>query len=231
MDVEGDLGGGGDMRHLRAKDIMTTPVITVRAADSLPDVIRVMRRHGFSGAPVVDEFGLMVGIVSEGDLLEKEAGPGGLPELAYVARRYRSDPTEAYARGTTVEEIMSRQVVTATQETTVREVAMLMVRNGVNRVPIVRGEDLVGIVSRADILTLFAASPASLLAEARHVISEDLRMDPNALEILVVNGVIQVRGEVSSRGEARLIATFLGMIDGVSAVDVSALSTAEVAAG
>ncbi len=214
------------MKHLAAKDIMTSPVIAVRASDPLPDVIRTMRRHGISGVPVLDHFGLMIGIVSEGDLLKKEAGPGGLSELSYIGRPFGDNPVDTYAVGACAEEIMSPRVVSATEDTPVRQVATLMVRHEINRVPIVKGEDLVGIVTRADILTLFAASPGELLAAARAVLSEVLRMDPNHFDIIVIDGVIQIRGEVPKPGDATLIATFLGQIDGVSAVDAGRLTLA-----
>ena len=66
------------MKHVKAREIMSTPVIAVRTTDALPDVVRTLRRHAISGVPVLDMFGLMVGIVSEGDILERAAGPAAV---------------------------------------------------------------------------------------------------------------------------------------------------------
>ncbi|MDR7591166.1 MAG: CBS domain-containing protein, partial [Armatimonadota bacterium] len=73
------------MRRLRAKDVMTAPAVTVRPDTPVVEAARIMARRRISGLPVVDEEGRLVGIVTEADLLLKEAGPGGLPLLAFHA--------------------------------------------------------------------------------------------------------------------------------------------------
>jgi CBS domain-containing protein len=213
------------MRPLKAKDIMSTPVIGVPWDASVPDIVGTMRRHGISGVPVLNEFGLLCGVVTEANILEKEAGPGGLSELSY--RRDRSDPAVERQSGARADELMVRNVVTATADEPVREIARTMVRCGINRVPIVEGENIVGIVTRADILALFDRSPAELLAETRSVLRDDLRIDPDRLEILVVDGVVQIRGVIADAEDIRLIQTFVGRIDGVSRVETSGLHTSE----
>ena len=116
------------MKRKTAKDVMTTPVIAVRTSDTVGRVARTLLRHRISGVPVLDDFGLMVGIVSEGDLLARRAD------------RF------------TAEDVMTPTVFTADEGTPVTEVARRMVRHQINRIPIVRGEELVGIVTRADVL-------------------------------------------------------------------------------
>ena len=140
------------MRALRARDIMSTPVIAVRWDASVPDIVSTMRRHAISGVPVLDEFGLLCGIVTEANILEKEAGAVGLTELSY--RRSGGGSAVARQIGSTAEEIMIRNVVTAKDDEPVRELARTMVRCGINRIPIMDREDLVGIVTRADILAV-----------------------------------------------------------------------------
>ncbi len=164
------------MRQVQAQEIMSTPVVAVRAGDPIPDVVRTLRRHGISGAPVLDEFGLMCGVISEGDIVAKEAGPGGLSSLDYARDPYGHGPDTAVGRqiGRRAAEVMTKPVVSAREDARVAEIASLMVRHQINRVPIVRGEELVGIVTRADILSLFDRPPAVLLAEVRTAIRTDL---------------------------------------------------------
>jgi CBS domain-containing protein len=211
-------------RQLKAQDIMSTPVVVVRENDAIPDVVRAMRRHGISGVPVLNTFGLLAGIITEADILSKEAGPGGLSALDYLARVTHRVP-DAWAKqaGRTAREVMTPNVTTATEDTSVHELARLMVRGGVNRVPIMRGEDMVGIVTRADVIAMFDRAPAEILADTRQTLSERLRLDPNAFEIVVVNGVVQIRGAVANESDFSLIETFVGEVDGVSGVDVSHL--------
>jgi CBS domain-containing protein len=214
------------MTRLRAKDIMSTPVIEVRWDATVPDIVGTMRRHAISGVPVVDEFGLLCGIVTEANILEKEAGDGGLSELAY-RREGRRNAAFARQHGSRADEIMVRDVITAGPDTPVREIARTMVRVGINRVPIMDGENVVGIVTRADILALFDRSPAELLAEVREVFRTALLMDPDRFEILVVNSVVQIRGRVAIAEDIRLIETFVAQIDGVSSVETSHLELDE----
>jgi CBS domain-containing protein len=205
---------------------MSTPVIAVRWDAPIPDVVATMRRHAISGVPVVDGFGLLCGIVTEANILEKEAGAGGLTELTY-RREGRVDPAVARQKGSTAEEIMVTNVVTATATTSVQEIARTMIRCGINRVPIMDGENMVGIVTRADVLALFDRSPAELLAEVRHVLRDDLRMDPDRFEIVVVNAIVQIRGSIDAAADIGLIETFAGRIDGVSRVETSHLEVRE----
>jgi CBS domain-containing protein len=193
------------MERMKAKDIMSTPVVVVRLTDPIPDVIRTLRRHAISGVPVVDGFGLMVGIISEDDIVQKEAGFGGLDG------------------GYNAEDVMTMDVVTASEETLANDIARLMVRYQINRVPIVRGEDLAGIVSRADILALLARSPAGLVAGVRAALRGGLLMDPDRLDVVVVNGDVKLRGTVADERDISLIRSLVEHVDGVSRVDVSGL--------
>jgi len=211
-------------RQLKARDIMSAPVVAVREGDPIPDVVRTMRRHGISGVPVLNGFGLLAGVITEADILSKEAGPGGLSALDYLARVTHKVP-DAWARqaGRTAREVMTPNVITAHEDTSVHELARLMVRGGVNRVPIMRGEDMVGIVTRADVIAMFDRAPAEILADTRIALTERLQLDPNVFEIVVVNGIVEIRGAVADERDITLIETFVGEVDGVSGVDVSHL--------
>jgi CBS domain-containing protein len=113
-----------------AKDIMTKDVITVSPTISPKNLAKMFIRNQISGAPVADKNGKIVGIVSEADLVAKT--------------------------GKQVKDIMSRRIIEVSEETPVEEIATLMTTHKVKRVPVMRGQKLVGIVSRGDIVGAIA---------------------------------------------------------------------------
>jgi CBS domain-containing protein len=147
---------------MRAMDVMTTQVITVSPDVSVQDLAKLLSERGISGVPVVENDRL-VGIVSEGDLLHRaETGT----ERRTARRRWRwFDPTpEEAARdyikshGRKVGEVMTRDVISVSDETDLGEVAMLMETKRVKRVPVTRDGKLIGILSRANLVRALAAS-------------------------------------------------------------------------
>lgn len=116
---------------MQAQDIMTRDVITIHPDATVHDVAQMLADYRISGVPVLDEHGVMVGLVTEADIISKE--------------------------GATVAEIMSRQVMSVGAETPVDHIAQLLTSRGFKRVPVVREGALVGIVSRADIVRMMAA--------------------------------------------------------------------------
>ncbi len=207
---------------MKAKDIMTTPVITVTSQTPVRDAVQLMVERSISGLPVVDESGRLVGIVTEADLLLKEAEPRPAHPVVewfghwlWLERRvsgYRK------VEGRTVGEVMTHNVVTAEEETPVHEIASRMVRHRVNRLPIVRGGQVVGIVTRADILKVFLRQDAALAAEAQRIVDEFVQ-DAEDVQISVERGTIAVRGRVASPARRDLLLSQIRGIDGVIAVD------------
>jgi CBS domain-containing protein len=137
----------------KAEDIMSTDIFTVNPKDSLHTVSRVFADTETSGAPVVDDIGRIVGIVSEHDIVtylskfedtgEEDIDPKELPHLAHIYIQASTTP---------VEEVMTTEVITAKPDTSIDMIARLMTDNNINRVPIVVKGKLVGMVSRVDIL-------------------------------------------------------------------------------
>lgn len=113
-----------------AKDIMTRKVITIAPTASLKELAKVLTKNRISGAPVADKNGKILGVVSEADLVAK--------------------------KGRQVKIIMSNKVISITEETPVEEIASLMTTHKIKRLPVLRGDKLVGIVSRADIVRAIA---------------------------------------------------------------------------
>jgi CBS domain-containing protein len=145
---------------MKASEIMTREVVTVRPDTPVREIARLLNRGDISGVPVVDEAGAVVGIITELDLILRNARLHFptyiriLDNIIYLQnpRHYRDELRRAL--GTTAAEIMSQPVISATPDTDVEDIATLMVEKRVNPIPILEEGHLAGIISRADILRL-----------------------------------------------------------------------------
>jgi CBS domain-containing protein len=143
---------------LKAKDIMTTRVHTVRAETTIEELARLFVETRVSAMPVVDSEGRLQGIVTETDMVEQDK-PLHVPTVISLfdwvlylesEKNFREEVKRITAR--TVGEIYARDVITCTPETPVNEIAALMVEHKVHLVPVVEGERVVGVVARLDII-------------------------------------------------------------------------------
>ncbi len=145
-----------------AKDIMTVDVLTVRPEDTVEDVIKLLLDNRISGVPVVNGENEVVGIVTEGDLMVKTQKlhvPSYIQILGGVI--YLDDPEDFREElkksvAIKVEDMMTTDPLTVEEDTPVDEIATIMSDSGINRLPVVRDDRLVGIVSRADIIRSMA---------------------------------------------------------------------------
>lgn len=158
---------------MHTMDIMTTNVITVRPETSVQELAVLLAERGISGVPVVDADNRVVGIVSEGDLLHRaETGTARRTQR----RRTRwldglagdPEPARDYikAHGRKVSDIMTRDVVSVSENTDLSEVADLLETNKIKRVPVLRDGKLCGIVSRANLVRALAAAPRPATSDA-----------------------------------------------------------------
>jgi CBS domain-containing protein len=113
-----------------AKDIMTRDVITVSPTATVKNLAMTLIKNQISGAPVAGRDGKIIGVVSEADIVAK--------------------------KGKDVKTIMSKKIISVTEETAVEEIAKLMTTHRIKRLPVMRGSSVVGIVSRADIVSAIA---------------------------------------------------------------------------
>lgn len=207
---------------MKARDIMMYPVVTVTPATPIRDAVRLMLERRISGLPVVDRAGNLVGIVTEADLLLKETAPRpSAPVVDWIGRWLwleRWLGAHRKAEGRTVGEVMTHNVIAAEEDATVHALASKMMRFQVNRIPIVRGRQLVGIVTRADILRLFLRSDLALLDEARRVVKQ-FALFGEELQVSVDHGVVILRGRVAAPGRRTLLLRRIEELDGVVAVD------------
>lgn len=210
------------MEVLTAKTIMSAPVVTVRPESSVRDAVRLMLDRHISGIPVVERDGRLVGIVTEADLLPKEAQlPVNEPLVGWFGRSLwleRLVTGHKKVEGRTVGEVMTHNVVTAGEETPVHVLASKMMRYAVNRLPIVRENQVVGIVSRADVLKVFLRSDELLEREGRRVL-DDVLVYGEEVGLSVDRGVFTLRGIVGSPGRRQVLLRRVWAIDGIVAVD------------
>jgi CBS domain-containing protein len=202
---------------MRAREIMSTPVVTVRPEATLKEVAELMATHRVSGLPVVDRFGHLVGIVSESDFLTRMEGGEIGPGLVGLLARVRG--TRQSGRAQTAVELMTSRVITATSEATVGALTHLMNAYDINRIPIVEEGRLIGIVTRADILRTMARSDEAITEEVRWHLLHDLWIDTDALKITTQHGVVTIAGEVATYSDAALVGRWAAVTAGVVGVE------------
>lgn len=206
---------------MQVREVMTTDVMTVGPSVGLKAAARLMIERGVSGLPVVDDGGTLVGIITEADFVKQEAERG--------QRRYRRlldalfGEREARPIGETVGDAMTRHPVVVDADTRVAEAAREMADRGIKRLPVVdENGALVGIVSRADIVTAFVR-PDGVIAEhiRNDVIERILMIDPDLVDVTVTDGIVTLEGSVPTRTDARLLDELTQRLEGVIRVDSS----------
>jgi CBS domain-containing protein len=234
LDVAAALGGvsSGPKRRngTRVEELMTRLVITVPPDMPLKQVAALLVEHRISGVPVVDGE-RVVGIVSEGDVVAIEAGPSASPREGLLGWVLGGDAAERTAKleARTAGQAMSAPAITINAWRSAAAAAALMDAHGVNRLPVLRGDRLVGIVTRADLVRAFARPDAEIAHDVRHeVIAGSFWIPPHALGVEVADGAVTLTGEVETELVAELLPAQVRTVPGV--VGVRSLLTARPAA-
>ncbi|MBY0331440.1 MAG: CBS domain-containing protein [Acetobacteraceae bacterium] len=214
---------------MKVGEIMTRNVVSVPAEAPALAVARMLVEHRISAVPVTDNWHMLLGIVSEGDLIRRlstedhEERRGLLSSLFFD--RDRAAAQFARAHGATARDIMTRDVVTATEGMTAQHAAHLMEEHRVRRLPVVHDGMLLGIVSRADLLRalLQPAEGADTSDEAiRAAITAAMRRLPWAdspfVLVDVKDGAVTLHGFCSSAEVRQGLVALAGSIPGVTAV-------------
>ena len=208
---------------LTIRDVMTSAVITVRPETPLKEVARVLIDNGISGVPVVDARGVVLGVVSEADFLVKEQGAAEVRHRRLAGLLGESTETRHLldvVAARTAGEAMTSPAITIAAGRPIREGAAVMTREHVNRLPVIEGDRLVGIVTRADLVRAYLRSDAELVDTIRKdVLLGILWLDPAGFEVTVTNGEATIRGGVERRSEAEIIEETVRMVPGIVAVD------------
>ena len=228
---------------MKASDVMTPNVITVSADASVGETAAILLSNHISGAPVVDAKGELIGIVSEGDLMRR-------PEIGTAKRHswwlelVSSERSQAFeyvkSHSRKISDVMTRDVVTAKPDTPLGDIAAMLERNRIKRVPIVEGGKIVGIVSRANILQALASATKKLSSltstgdsELRKQVIARLAAEPwrpTMLTVTVQDGTVDLWGLVHSIEEKNAARLAAETTPGVRAV-VNNITVQPVGAG
>jgi CBS domain-containing protein len=217
---------------MKAKDVMTSPVVSIEPDASIWQAVRIMLQRHISGLPVIDQKSSLVGIVTEGDFLRRaETGtqrrrPRWL-EYLIGAGRLADEYTRSHGRK--VSEIMTADPLTITEDTSLDEIVRLMEKRQIKRLPVVRDQEVVGIVSRANLVHALASvardiRPTSAGDQAiRDRILAELASQswaPVALvDVIVRDGVVELWGMITDERERKAIVVAAENAPGVKAVN------------
>ena len=215
---------------MQASDIMATGLVTVRPDSTIMDIVHLMIERQISGVPVVDAEGRLLGIVTEGDLLRRvETGTdrhgASWRDLFASNARLAGDYLRSHARS--ARDLMTAPVFGVVEDAQLADIAELMQKRHIKRVPVTRDERLVGIISRIDLVRLLTSGVAAeaesdrmirdrLIAELRGQSWADL----NEANVEVKGGVVHVWGVVGSPEEHAAMRVAAENIPGVRAVYV-----------
>jgi CBS domain-containing protein len=196
---------------MKARDIMTTNVVSVSPETDIAEAVRLMLERRISGVPVIDDSGRLAGILTEGDLMRRA-------ELVTGRRSWWINPTsspeqeaKAYvkAHGLKVKDVMTKEVVTINEQEPLDRIAMVFEERGIKRTPVMRSGKIVGIVSRANLLRSLAArkisDAGSSDSQIRTAILATAMEDPAIrvilVDVTVADGIVHLWGNAASEAE------------------------------
>lgn len=217
---------------MRVRDIMTSPVTTVTPETPVREALRVMLERRISGLPVVDEVGMLVGLVSEGDFLRRsELGTEKKRSwLDFLRGHGRAAEDYAHSHGRTVGEVMTREVVAISHNAPLEEAVALMEKRRVRRLPVTDG-DALGIVTRSDILRALLpkveapcdgdVAPASDEAIRAAIVAEFNQQSwapAMLIDVRVAEGVVELGGALVDERQRAAIRVIAENVAGVRSV-------------
>jgi len=198
------------------KDVMTTRVVWVRQDASFKQLAAALRDHQVSAFPVLDDQDTVSGVISEADLLAKEALDSEPGIISGILHHRDADK----ARGVIAGDLMTSPAVTVAPEDTVEHAARLMYSRKIKRLPVTDAHGhLVGIVSRADVLSVFSRPDADIHDEIKtNVLLNDFLLDPAGFKVTVKDGVVTLTGTPETGEVGREIVRQVRHVQGVVAV-------------
>jgi CBS-domain-containing membrane protein len=209
---------------MKVADVMTRGVAAVHTETPLKDVAALMVERGISGVPVVDEAGVVVGVVSEADFVIKERGVAGVRHRLLAGIFGESKRTQAELakiEATTAGEAMTSPAITVEAADTLQWAAEQMANRKINRLPVVEGGRLVGIVTRADVVRAFVRTDAELerLVREEVLAKTAYGMEPETFDVSVRGGVVRLAGRVDRRSLAQTIGEVTHTLGGIVGVE------------
>jgi len=212
---------------MKAMDVMVHDVATVSPEDDIADVIKLLAEHDISALPVVDDDDHVVGVISEADLIHREEiGTGKHRPWWLEALTPASTLANEFAKshGRRVSELMSTDIVSASEDTPLGQIATLLEKHRIKRIPILRDGRLVGIVSRANLIQALASSlPQIATGDSDRKIRIELLdrlhdqtwTDFGSRNIIVSGGVVHLWGLVGSPEEHKALVALAEGVPGV----------------
>lgn len=209
------------MRTSRVGEVMTERVIVGRRDTPFKNIVAALLDNNISALPIVDEDGHVVGVVSDADLVLKEAEPDP-PEGEWLLMGARRRSERLKSRATVAGALMSAPAIVVHPADTIADAASMMRRHRIRRLPVVqpRTGRLVGIVTRSDLLRVFLRPDAEIRAEVRdEVLAGVLRMDARAFQVDVTQGIVRIRGKVERWSMIDHVVAALLRVEGVVGVE------------
>jgi CBS domain-containing protein len=215
---------------MRAHQIMTRSVITVTPDTTIMDAANIMLQRHVSGLPVVDTTGKLVGIVSEGDFIRRsEIGTQRKRGqwLKFILGPGKSASDFVHERGRRVDEVMTKNPLTITEDTALAEIVDLMEKNNIKRLPVVRADKVVGIVSRANLLQAVASlarqvpDPTADDDHIRNRVIDALEKNdwcPFGLSVIVRDGIVHLSGVITEERSRQAAVVATENVEGVKKV-------------
>jgi CBS domain-containing protein len=215
---------------MRAHQIMTRPVITVTPDTGIVEAANTMLAKHISGLPVVDASGKLVGIISEGDFIRRsEIGTQRKRGrfLKFILGPGKAAADFVHEHGSRVAEIMTPEPLTITEDTALEEIVRLMEKNNVKRLPVTRGNEVVGIVSRSNLLQAVASLARQVpdpTADDDHirnrVIDTMAKHDwcPFGLSVVARDGIVHLSGVITEERSRQAAIVAAENVSGVTGV-------------
>jgi len=202
------------MGRLKVRDVMSQKVVTVEADVTVRDAAQLMHRRDVSGLPVIDQDARLVGIITESDLLAKEATPESPRRISDRLKRRRNGQGKAHAW--LVSEAMTTEVVVAGPDDELRSAARRLAQKGVKRLPVVTDGRVVGVISRHDVIGVFNRDDHGLRQAVARFLEECGYGKPFAdVEVRVGDGIVMLNGTVDYPSDIKIAGRLAGSVDGV----------------
>ena len=223
---------------MKIDEVMTRDVITTSPGTPIHEAARLMVTHTVSGLAVVDDAGTLVGVISEGDLILRQRQRERQPwwrtffqDGERLAREYQK------AAGTTVGEVMTPAVISVSPDLPIESAAVILDRHHIRRLPVVADGQLVGIVSRGDLVKALSTAPApavaspsdtALCAEMKTRLAREPWVSNRAIVVQAKDGVLALWGLVSTEAEKSAIETMARAVPGAKGVESHLVVQAEI---
>jgi CBS domain-containing protein len=208
---------------MKVRDVMSSPPITVGPDATFSAIVDLLLANDISGVPVVDSGGRLLGMVTEADLVSKEAYGFRRPRaLGLLADHLRGHDPQWVRKGAgrTASEIMTGAPTSVSPDDALSVAARLMLENHHKRLPVIEDGRVVGLVSRHDLLRPFHRSDADLQAEVEALFGDVMRVpEGHHAQVVVADGVITLAGTTRWPSDAGIIEAVVARVPGVVAVD------------